>query len=363
MYRFTFFLVVLTMTALHAAGQAGRVKGYSESIARGDRSSDVAAEKVSAPKTEKDDGIVRIETDLVTIPVRVNTRKGRPVTDIDRSEFKIFENGEEQEIAYFSNSDEPFTVALLLDMSYSSVFKLPEIQAAAKAFIAQLRPRDRVMVISFDEKARVLCEATDNRLALRYAIEAAKVGSGTSLYSALDVALNDKLRGIKGRKAIVLLSDGVDTTSETATANGLLRDIDEIDTLIYPIRYDTFDDVRKIRRKDAQILYDDNDRPYIVEAPLVKGEKEEDYAAAREFLSELAERSGGRLQRVTSATNLNEAFARIAEELRKTYSLGYYPNSERTTNGRYFIKVRVYRPDLDIRARDNYRPGRNRSSQ
>ncbi|MBX7053891.1 MAG: VWA domain-containing protein [Pyrinomonadaceae bacterium] len=363
MYRSTVLFAILTLTAVHSAGQAGRVKGYSESIARKDRTSDNSARPVSVPKPEKDDGIVRIETDLVTVPVRVNTRKGRPVTDIDRSEFKIFENGEEQEIAYFSNSDEPFTVALLLDMSYSSVFKLPEIQAAAKAFIAQLRPSDRVMVVSFDEKVRVLCEATDNRLALRYAVEAAKVGSGTSLYSAIDAALNEKLRSVKGRKAIVLLSDGVDTTSVTATAKGLLRDIDEIDTLIYPIRYDTFDDVRKIRRKDAQILYDDNDRPYVVEAPLVKGEKEEDYAAAREFLSDLAERSGGRLQRVTSATNLNEAFARIAEELRKTYSLGYYPNSERTPDSRYFIKVRVYRPDLDIRARDNYRPGRRRGSQ
>ncbi len=360
MYRSIALFAILTITAALSAGQAGRVKGYSESIARGDRSSDTPDKPRSTPKPPKDDDIVRIETDLVTIPVRVNTRKGRPVTDIDRSEFKIFENGEEQEIAYFSNADEPFTVALLLDMSYSSVFKLPEIQAAAMAFVAQLRPSDRVMVVSFDEKVRILCEATDNRRALRYAIEGSKVGSGTSLYTALDAAINDKLRNIKGRKAVVLLSDGVDTTSVAATAKSILRDVDEIDTLIYPIRYDTFDDVRKIRRKDAQILYDDNDRPYIVEAPLAKGEKEEDYTAARDFLNQLAERSGGRLQRVTSATNLNEAFARIAEELRKTYSLGYYPSSERSPEGRYFIKVRVYRPDLEIRARDNYTTVRRR---
>lgn len=249
MYRFVFSILIVLLAATATVGQAGRVKGYSESIARGDRSSESPDKPKIPSKSEKDDGVVRIETDLVTIPVRVSTRKGRPVTDIGRSEFKIFENGEEQEIAYFSNSDEPFTVALLLDMSYSTVFKLPEIQAAAEAFIAQLRPSDKVMILSFDEKVRILCEATDNRRALRYAIEATKVGSGTSLYSAIDTTLNDKLRNITGRKAIVLLTDGVDTTSVTATAKGLLRDVDEMDTLIYPIRYDTFDDVRKIRRR------------------------------------------------------------------------------------------------------------------
>ncbi|MBK9767088.1 MAG: hypothetical protein IPP63_08700 [Chloracidobacterium sp.] len=156
MYRFVFSILIALLAATATVGRAGRVKGYSESIARGDRSSESPDKPKIPSKSEKDDGVVRIETDLVTIPVRVSTRKGRPVTDIGRSEFKIFENGEEQEIAYFSNSDEPFTVALLLDMSYSTVFKLPEIQAAAEAFIAQLRPSDKVMILSFDEKVRIL---------------------------------------------------------------------------------------------------------------------------------------------------------------------------------------------------------------
>jgi len=352
---------LLLLLAFNASGQSGRTKEYSESTARGAGDQASRERTAKTEKTERDDDIVRVETDLVTIPVRVSTRSGRPVTDIELSEFKIFENGEEQQIAYFSKTDEPFTVALMLDMSYSSVFKLNEIQAAALAFIAQLRPSDKVMVVAFDKKVQVLCEATDNRKALRYAVEGARIGSGTSVYTAVDGVLNQKLRSIRGRKAIVLLSDGVDTTSVTATAKGILRDVDEMDTLIYPIRYDTFDDVRKSRRNDAQILYDDNDRPYIVEAPLVKGEKEEDYAEAREFLSEMAARSGGRVQRVSSATNLNAAFSQIAEELRKTYSLGYYPMSERTPEGRYSIKVRVYRPDLDIRARDNYTSARKRN--
>ena len=98
-------------------------------------------------------------------------RKGNAVVDLRKEDFKIFENGVEQEIAYFSDEDQPSTVALMLDMSYSSVFKLEEIQAAAWAFVSQLREDDRVMVISFAKKVQVLCEPTNNRKVLRLAID------------------------------------------------------------------------------------------------------------------------------------------------------------------------------------------------
>ena len=350
--------ILILIFGAFAHAQSGFHKNYSESVSRNEANDPVV--ELKADQKKPDDDIIRVDTDLVTIPVRVTSKSGRPVPDIKPNEFKIFENGVEQEIAYFSSQDAPFTVALMLDMSYSSVFKLNEIQAAAMLFIAQLRKDDKVMIVSFDEKVRVLCEPTDNRKALRYAIEGAKIGSGTSVYTAVDKVINDKFKPIVGRKAIVLLSDGVDTTSKTARAADIIHDIQEMDTLIYPIQYDTFDDVREMRRKDAQILYDDDDRPYVVEAPLVKGEKEEDYRTARDFLQGLASNTGGRVQRVSSTTNLNSAFARIADELRKIYSLGYYPSSEKTPGKRYSIRVRVYRPDLDIRARDNYSTAKKR---
>jgi len=344
--------ILVLIFASTGLAQSGHHKNYSESVSRNEADDPVVELKPEQKKA--DDDVIRVDTDLVTIPVRVTTKGGRPVPDLNKYDFKIFENGVEQELAYFSAQDAPFTVALMLDMSYSSVFKLNEIQAAAMLFIAQLRKDDKVMIIAFDEKVRVLCEATDNRKALKYAIEGAKIGSGTSVYTAVDKVLNDKFKSIVGRKAIVLLSDGVDTTSKTAKAANIIHDIDEMDTLVYPIQYDTFGDVRENRKKDAQVLYDDDDRPYVVEAPLVKGEKEEDYSEAREFLKDIASHSGGRVQKVNSTTNLNSAFARIADELRKIYSLGYYPSSEKTPGKRYSIRIRVNRPDLDIRARDNY---------
>jgi len=329
-----------------------------------------AAEKIesqtittSSPTSMRDDEVIRVETDLVVIPAQIADRRGNHVGDIRREEFKIYENGVEQEIAYFSNENQPFTVALVLDMSYSSVFKLTEIQAAAMAFVNQLRENDRVLIVSFDEQVRVLCEPTDNRKVLRLAIEGAKIASGTSLYTALDLVLGEKMREISGRKAIVLLSDAVDTSSPKVSAADVLRQIVETDVLIYPIQYDTYDDVQKSRKESAQVFYDENDRPYAVEKPRVRGEREADYREAREFAGELANRTGGRVYRVSSTANLTRAFSNIADELRKIYSLGYYPTGVRQSGARYRLKVRVYRPDLVIRARNNYIPTKNRLSE
>lgn len=342
-------VLLCVLLAVTAAGQSAHKKQYSESVSQYDRS--VVTE---SNDKKADDDVIRVETDLITFPVRVTTKGGRPVPDIKQSEFRIFEDGEEQEVAFFGTNDAPFTVALLLDMSYSSVFKLEEIQSTAMEFVAQLKPNDKVMIVSFDRKVRVLCEVTDNRKALRYAIEGAKIGSGTSVYDAVSLVLNERFARLPGRKAIVMLSDGVDTTSKINNLKAILGDVDETDTLIYPIQYDTFDDVQQNRRNDAEIRYDDDDKPYVVESPRTKGEREEDYSEAREFLKEIASRTGGRVQRVNSTTNLTAAFARIADELRKTYSLGYYPSSERKPGGRYYIRIRVYRPDLVVRARETY---------
>lgn len=346
-------LIAFAVVTATASAQSGNRRTYSESVSRYDRS--IPPDDTNeAAKQRPDDDVVRIETDLVTIPVRVTTRSGRPVPDIKRAEFRVFENGEPQEIAYFATDEAPFTVALLLDMSYSTVFKLREIQSAALQFVAQLKPSDKVMIVAFDQKVRVLCTLTNDRKALRYAIEGSNIGSGTSLYDAVSGVINDSLRKVRGRKAVVMLTDGVDTTSKTATMRSILKDLDESDVLIYPIQYDTYRDVQESRKKDAEIRYDEDDNKYVVEAPPAKGERDEDYAEAKKFLSSAAEKTGGRVQKVNDATNLAEAFARIADELRKTYSLGYYPSSDRQAGARYYVRVRVYRPDLVIRARETY---------
>ena len=188
-----------------------------------------------------------VDTKLVTIPVRVMDRKGAFVSGLRKENFTVYEDGVLQEVALFSNDAQPFTVALVLDMSYSAKFKAADIQNAAIEFIDQLRPDDRVTVIAFDEEVRVLCEPTSDRKAIYAAIRRAQISTGTSLYEAVDVTINDRLRKIEGRKAMVLFTDGVDTTSRRSNDNDNLRDAMEIDTIIYPIRYDTYADVQRIK--------------------------------------------------------------------------------------------------------------------
>ncbi|MGI8495660.1 MAG: VWA domain-containing protein, partial [Pyrinomonadaceae bacterium] len=194
-----------------------------------------------------DGEVLRIDTNLVTIPVKISDRSNRFIAGLKKEDFKIYEDGKEQEIAYFSDAEEPFTVALVLDMSYSSTFKISEIQLAAMDFINQLHPNDRVTVISFDEEVHVLCEPTNNREILQRAIRGTQIASGTSLYEAIDLVINNRLKKVSGRKAVVLFTDGVDTTSRRAYAEGNLRDVYETDALIYPVEYDTYNDVQRIK--------------------------------------------------------------------------------------------------------------------
>lgn len=345
----TLFAIVV-LFAVSAAAQSNNTRKYSESVPTLERT---PAES-RRPKSDDDPDTIRVETDLIVVPTQVTDRSGRTIVDLKRGEFKVFENGVEQELAYFASEEQPFTVALLLDMSYSSVFKIGEIQAAALAFIEQLKPDDKVMIVAFDEKVRVLCKPTTDRYALRLAVEATRIGSGTSLYSAIGDVLRDHLSAVKGRKAVVLLSDGVDTTSKALDPETLLRAISETDVIFYPIRYDTFDDVQKTRQNQAEVRYDDDDRPYTVVKPRIKGEREEDYRVAEKFLADISSQTGGRTFRVSSTNNLADAFRSISDELRKVYSLGYYPSGEREVGVRYAIKVRVYRPNLIVRARSGY---------
>lgn len=347
-------LIILNFTF----GQSRRVPNYSESSADFDKketnTKNVQNKTVEAAESIDESETIRVNTNLVVVPARISSRDGRIVSGLKRAEFKIFENGVEQEIAYFSDEEQPFTVALILDMSYSSVFKLRDIQDAAFAFTNQLRPDEKVMIVSVDESIKILCEPTNNRKVLKLAIEATKIASGTSFFAGLNVVINEKLKNIAGRKAIVVLSDGVDTTSRNVSPDKILSDISQKDILAFPIQYDTFDDVHKNRKETAQVFFDDNDRPYTIEAPPIAGERKEDYKRADEFLKQFSEQSGGRVYRVSSSTNLTDAFANIADELRKTYSLGYYPNGERKSGVKYALNVRVYRPNLIIRAKNAY---------
>ncbi len=318
-------------------------------------------EKIELPADNQpiitDDQIISVDTELVTVPVKIYDKKNRLVSGLTKENFQIFEDNVPQEVAYFSNEDQPFTVALVLDMSYSAKFKIAEIQSAAIGFIAQLRENDKVMVVSFDEQVHLLCNPTTDRRVIYSAIKNTRINSGTSLYDAVDLVINERFRKTSGRKAIVLFTDGVDTTSRRAHALNNLSDALELDALIYPIQYDTFADVQQMKNKSVIIEPPTRGTPFptvTTGTPTSQGTTAEDYRKAEEYLSEMAARTGGRVYNAVSAANLAGAYSRIAAELREFYSLGYYPKAESQTGKRRRIKVRVDRQDLVVRARTDY---------
>ena len=190
------------------------------------------------------------DTDLVTVPLIANNRNGLYITDLRQEEFKITEDGVAQEIAFFGKVAAPFHVVLLLDTSSSTKDQLKRIQQAAFAFVQQLQPVDRVKVISFDDKVKDLNEFTADRDVLRTAINGTRSGEGTKVYDAVELAM-DNLRKIRGRKAIVLFSDGMDWYSDHATFQDTVRYLDEEGVVIYPIRYDTRATTERLAREQS----------------------------------------------------------------------------------------------------------------
>src|SRR5439155_14802581 len=200
------------------------------------------------PEEVGEGDVVRVNTALVAVPVSVLDRQGRFVANLQREDFRILENGVEQSIAYFEPADKPFTVALLLDTSASTHFHLSDIREAAITFAKQLRPQDRVLIVSFNDEVLLLTEATNDMNLIETVIEEnANTGNSTRLYDAVDLTIRERLNQIKGRKAIVLFTDGVDTSSQQATYQSTLRQVQELDALIYPIQYDTSDYMRAMQ--------------------------------------------------------------------------------------------------------------------
>jgi VWFA-related protein len=312
-----------------------------------------AAQEAPRPKAsptpdrgEEIDDVIRVDITLVTVPVRVMDRNGKYVPDMRQEEFRVFEDGVEQQLAYFAPVESAFTIVLMIDVSDSTERSLKDIKKAAYSFIAQLRENDEVIIITFDNRLTALNQPTSDREALRTILDGIRPGGGTRIYDVLDVVFRRLLNQIKGRKAVVLFTDGVDIDS-LATAGQILHRAEESEALIYTVRYNTYGAIKeKIRAANTSSP-----------VPIIgaeKGSREEDYIAARAFLNGLADKTGALMYETRDIRKLDEGFAQIAAELRWQYSLGYYPSAPGEPGQRRKIKVRVSRSNLGVRARSSY---------
>lgn len=355
----------------------------------------------AGPEELGEGDILRVDTTLVSIPVSVMDRDGKFIPNLGKEDFRIWEDGVEQRVAYFASTEKPFTVALVIDTSGSTKSRLTEIQDAAITFVEQLRADDRVMVVSFSDQIRVLAHATNDRATLRNAIRQTDTGNGTKLYDAVDMVINEHFNRIQGRKAMVLFTDGVDTTSNRGSYDSTLRDAEELDALIYPVHFDTYDEMvgggwpggRRSRRGGGSSTrrggsggiiedligiiisggtYDPSNPNSGGNYPGSgrrggnrrggggSGTTSEEYELADRYLNDLARVTGARLYKAEQQ-DLDSAFRMVAEELRRQYSLGYYPKNKPNAGERRGIKVRVNRTELVVRTRDSYvfQPGAN----
>jgi VWFA-related protein len=317
-----------------------------------------------------------MDTALVSIPVSVIDRDGKFVPFLTKRDFRLYEDGVEQRIEAFDSVETPFHVALVLDTSNSTMFKMEEIQAAALAFTRQLRRDDQVMVVSFDSRVRIHCDFTTDQDVMREAIYETRTGGSTKLYEAVDKVV-DRLEQIQGRKAIVLFTDGVDTSSRRANYQNTIEKVEESGALVYPIKYDT-----EMDQQGGVIGPNTNPWPWPSPSPYPRGRRRwpfnpfvtlpfpqwpqgrtpsvggtssGEYRRAARYLQELADRSGGRLYDADTTYNLSQAFSRIAEELRHQYALSYYPTNSKKDGTYRRVKVRVEKPEMIVRAREGYR--------
>jgi Ca-activated chloride channel family protein len=315
------FLILLSLSALVQA-QSSPSPSPSPAASGRDEHQSSAAQQGGEELGEGE--VLRISSNLVSVPVSVISRQGQYVVDLHQQDFRVFEDGEEQAIVHFSNVDQPFSVVLLIDTSGSTAPFIDQIKTAAKAFVDQLRPSDTIRPVYFHGEIKPLTAEGINDPKLFDAaidrIEPGPINMGTRLYDAVAFGLRSQ-RPIAARKAIVLITDGENTWGK-ATLKSTLREAEEADVVVYTVQYG---DLRPLRHQESPQLY----------------------------LQQLAEKTGGRYFKGGDLNAIRQSFVQVAAELRRQYVLGYEPNDPSRIGVRK-IRVKVNRQHVAVRARASY---------
>lgn len=348
----------------------------------------LSAAAAAQVKTEDED-VLRIETQLVEVPIVVTDKTGKPLLNLKESNFSVYENGKPQEITEFFATSAPFEVALLLDTSGSTRSDLALIQRSAEHFINSLRPGDRVAIIAFrsyieDNRSvaasEVLIGLTDDRSRLKTALSQVKTSNGTPYYDGLlqvvDEVFRQKASGeFRGRRALVALTDGVDSTS-LADFEEVRERFAEAGFISYFIQVNTREFFEEnllgdcqgaMRFSQAQIR-----RYYRTFYRNANIEKTYDFCKLGDFerlaiskalygladteMQLLTKISGGKIFPVADLSEARAAFKKVAEEIGTKYTLGYYPTNDKRdgTYRKIEVKLKGVPAGAQIQAREGY---------
>ena len=275
-------------------------------------------------------GAFRSGVDVVSLNVTVTDASGRYVTDLSRDDFSVYEDGARQDVTFFSRTSLPLSLSLLVDTSASMDDKIATVRAAASGFVAHLRPEDRTQLIDFDSRVNVLLPFTSAHPDLDRAIASLSAGGSTALYNAVYISLKelkknqarsaDELR----RQAIVLLTDGEDTSS-LVSFDEVLEQTKRSETAVYAVG---------LRARDSNIG---------------KG-----YSEAEYVLRQLTSQSGGRVFFPETVADLPAIYDQIWQELSSQYLLGYSSKNPRRDGRWRRVVVRVERPGTSARTKQGY---------
>jgi len=304
----------------------------------------------------QDDDIIKVDSSIVRLNVGVVDQKGRPITSLTKENFSIYENGVKQNIVRFEPTVAPFSVVMILDMSGSTKSFRDNIRFSALRFLDALAPDDRVAVIEFYKKVNLLNDFTTDRKTVAQSIGSANGVGDTQLYKALKLALEKLAKEGSRRKAIVVLTDGVDTDmrnsdrdilgkftdSQVLTAlkpetnevlNRTLNQSDAEGVTIYPLALPTGDPAKLADPTPRQIAL---------------------FQAARSRLEVLAKRTGGTLNTINRLEEMSRLYAEVAADLRTLYTIEYQSNNDKRDGKWRDIKIETSSPELISRTRQGY---------
>jgi Ca-activated chloride channel family protein len=312
-----------------------------------------------AAAAQDQDDTVRVESNLVILNVGVADRKGKAVTDLSRGDFTVYEDGVKQSVVSFEPAASPFSLVLLLDMSGSTLNFRPTLKQSALRFIDALGPEDRVEVVSFNDKVRTLQGFTADRGKIAFAIETLANGKGnTNLYTALRYSLERLSKEGKRRKAVVVLTDGLDTEMGKLDrgASAKAATIEEAAASIKPEQAEAIRAVLDAADRQGVTIYPlalpSGDPAKLL--PLTP-QQSAVYTAARARMQTLADRTGGRLHEIRRLEDMGRLYAEVAADMRTLYSIAYQSSNAGPRDGRWrAINVEVTRADTIARSRPGY---------
>ncbi|HSR69776.1 MAG TPA: VWA domain-containing protein [Acidobacteriota bacterium] len=307
--------------------------------------------------------LFRSSVNLIHLNVAVTDRRNnRSVAHLRENDFSVYEDGRLQEIERFQNTEAPFNLLLLLDISGSTKNHIDLIRDASIDFTREIKSNDRIAVATFNDRVRLIQDFTNDRYEVANSIHRIRSNGGTHFYDALYVSVNEYLAGVEGRKAVVVFTDGVDgrlsnDPGSRVSFRQLYRSVQEVDTTIYTIFLDTRATVGGSPQSTGigdivgVILGGGRGRRIPGGS---SGSVNAQYEEARRQLEMIADQTGGRLYQPRTIHDLSTVYSEIADDLRVQYSLAYSSSNPNQDGSWRSIRVDVSGRDLVARTRKGY---------